>query len=445
MPCTRAPFYAFLVAVVPFLHPGVAVALTPSQATPCGAAWGGQSANGLVSVRLGTIVYDSAQGLCWLADADLAGNPLVRARVPLASLNADGSAPNINPDGSMDYPTALNWVNALNHYNSGKGWLGHNNWQLPTTAQSDPSCSSHNWGNFGVQCTGSALGHLYSVGLARTYPDSVVPEYFTAIWPVFNLRPGLYWTAKPGSSQNNEFTYSFVDGVSYENTTKYNFFHVLPVTKSVLGPVPVGVGVLPYESGPAAGKAVYDSNTGLSWTLDANLPAADAFYVTGTVTITPDQPNDPDVNGQTYTVPLVDKDGAVYFSAVDPANSDPSTSWIAAMNQSGFAGTNTWFLPKAEQMLELYQDLGLEPGDPRLDWWGMVGPFWHLQPGFYWSCVRDAAADARGACDPGISPPSNDSTPMEYGFDFDDGFQGTDLSTKQFYVMVYYPAPSAAP
>jgi len=30
---------------------------------------------------------------------------------------------------------------------------------------------------------------------------------------------------------------------------------------------------------------------------------------------------------------------------------------------------------------------------------------------------------------------------MRWSFDFDDGFQDTDKTTKQFYVEVYYPAP----
>ncbi len=424
------------------LHSGVAAAESDAQATPCGpTAWDDQSSNGLTPVQWGAVVYDSKQGLCWLADANLAGDPEVRARVPLASLNPDGSTPVINPDGTMDYETARNWVNALNSYDNGKGWLGHHDWQLPTTAQDDRSCSAHNWGNFGVSCTGSALGHLYNVGLGRTYPNSVVSRFFSMVRPLFNVQPGLYWTAKPGS-QGSQYTFSFNTGASFENTTKYNYFHVLPMTSTVLGPVPAGSGVLPYRSGPAAGRAVYDTNTGLSWVLDANLPAANDFHVTGTVTITPDDPNNPLINPQTYTVPLVDKDGAVYFPAVDPNNSDPTTSWIAAMNQGNFAGTNTWVLPHPDDLRHLYEHIGVETGDPRLEWWGFVGPFWHFQPSFYWSCAR-AVSDPQASCDPTVSPPSNDSTAMAYSFDFDDGFEGTDLTTKQFYVMVYYVPTTA--
>jgi len=118
------------------------------QQTPCGIALPGTSSHGLTLVNDGTIVYNSNQGLCWLSDANLAGNPFVRAL-----MNFSGA----NPDGSMDYATAVNWVAALNGFNNGKGWLNHNNWQLPTTQATDTSCSSAKGGNFGALCMGSAL------------------------------------------------------------------------------------------------------------------------------------------------------------------------------------------------------------------------------------------------------------------------------------------------
>jgi hypothetical protein len=55
-------------------------------------------------------VYDSNLGVCWLADGNLAGDPAVVALIKpsMTTVNADGSAPVINPDGTMDYETALN-------------------------------------------------------------------------------------------------------------------------------------------------------------------------------------------------------------------------------------------------------------------------------------------------------------------------------------------------
>jgi hypothetical protein len=412
-----------------------ATAQTGSAVTPCGIALPIQPPGppGLVSVAGGSIVYDSDQGLCWLADANLAGRPDVRAAMILDSVNPDGvTSPVINPDGTMSYQTALNWVNALNHYNNGKGWLNHNNWQLPTNPAVDTTCSSHKDANFGVQCTGSALGHLYNVGLAKTYPDSVVPRFFSIVWPFLNLQPGLYWTSDPntsgGASPGGETTFSFNTGIRGGNTTTYNFFRVLPMTKTVLGPVPVGSGVRPYLSGPAAGRAVYDTKTGVSWAMDANLPAVRTFGVTSTTTITSS------VNGDTLTVPVVDKDGAVHFSAVDPANT--TSGWIVSMNEREYAGTTSWSLPSFDDLHALYKDLGLSAGDTRLEWLLPVGPFQRLQPGFYWACVA-ATADRNGLCDLGQSAPGG----LEWSFDFDDGFEGTDLPNKEFYVMVYFPAP----
>ncbi len=398
--------------------------------------------HGLKPAELGTIVYDSNQGVCWLADANLAGNPQIRAKLGLPAVNpitGDG----VNPDGTMDYATAVAFVKALNDYNNGQSFLGHNNWQLPTNPSADATCSSYNKVNFGVLCTGGALGNLYNVGLAETYPASVVPHFFNVVWPFFNLQPGLYWAAD--SNSGGQVTFSFNTGIAGANTTKYNLFHVLPMTRTALGPTPVGTGVLPYRSGPAAGKAVYDTVTGLSWTLNANLPAFDNFGVTQTKAIPPDTSGNP-TNGKTLTVPLVDKDGDVLLAASVPVKtcikggptSGLTSKWILAMNQSEYAGTKDWELPCIADLQNLYGDMQIAAGDTRLETLFPVGPFWRLQPGFYWACVSAAASGSTGPCDYSQSAPGD----LYWSFNFDDGFEGTDQPSKQFYVMVYYPAPS---
>jgi hypothetical protein len=86
----------------------------------------------------------------------------------------------------------------------------------------------------------------------------------------------------------------------------------------LLGPLPTGQGaVLPYTSGPGAGRAVYDSNTQLSWIMDANLAATNKFGFTDTVLLDTNH-SDPDVNHTAFpmNVPMIDKDGAMHFSAV---------------------------------------------------------------------------------------------------------------------------------
>src|SRR5271165_5184795 len=62
-----------------------------------------------------TIVYDPNQGVCWLANANLAANAAMQTSLGVAG---------INPNGSMDYTTALKWVAALNGSNNGSGYLG---------------------------------------------------------------------------------------------------------------------------------------------------------------------------------------------------------------------------------------------------------------------------------------------------------------------------------
>jgi len=380
---------------------------------------------GLMPADFGTIVYDSNQGVCWLADANLTGNPVIRTQLGVGG---------ITPDGLMDYPTALKLVDALNHYDNGRGFLGRNTWQLPDNPPDDPSCSSVNHGNFGASCTGSALGNLYNVGLGITFPDSVVHHFVNRVWPFRNLQPGYYWTQDTNSG--GEVTMSFLNSVEAANTTKYNFMHVLSMTTVPIGAPPYCpsgfTGVVPYASGPAAGKAVYDCNKQYTWTLDANLAATDNFGLTGSTTILPDVNTSPVLN-----VPLIDADGAMLYATA----SDPGSGWLDALNDANYAGTNRWIIPHLDDLQTLFQDLNLQPNDDsRLVAKGHVGPFWNFQPFFYWACVRDQKGNSQSPCngDLAYSPPG---TSFAYSFNFDNGFEGTSLIGKQFYVMVYFPTP----
>jgi len=368
------------------------------------------------------IVYDAGQGLCWLAEANLAGDPDVRAQMNVAG---------INPNGTMDWDTALRWVDALNGFNNGQGYLGHNNWQLPVTPNDDDTCSSDNNGSFGVSCTGSAFGYLYSAGLGLTFPDSVVPNFVNKVGAFHDLVPSLYWVT--GSDFGGEHTFSFATYARGSNTTKYNYMHVLPMVPGAIDTPPTGDGVLRYTSGVAAGKAVYDSHTGVSWPIDANLASRRNFGLTGTTTITSE------VNGTVYTVTLIDGAGTMLFNTA----SQPR-GWLDAMNADNYAGSSAWQLPGIEDLKALFNDLGLQSGDVIFDSRRDVGPFMHLQPFFYWACQRDQKGTRQSPCNFKLHPPDNPQTggPMRWSFNLDEGFQGTDETTKQFYVLVYYPAPN---
>lgn len=85
----------------------------------------------------------------------------------------------------------------------------------------------------------------------------------------------------------------------------------------------------------------------------------------------------------------------------------------------------------------------LNPGDTRFDDPVVPFPFLTLQPAFYSACVSNPQSGMNSPCDPSLdagTSPGPDAIPMEYSFNFDDGFLGTDQNSKQFYVMVYYPA-----
>jgi hypothetical protein len=354
-----------------------------------------------------------------MADANFAGNPLDRAMLGVSG---------INPDGTMDYATALLWVAALNGFDGGHGVLGHNNWQLPTTPQFDSTnCSSDNNGDFGLLCSGSGLGNLYNVGLNQRIPNSVVPHFTNVVGAVRNLQPGLYWTTDTNSG--GQVTFSFNTGIDGSNTTKYNYFHVLPVTHESLGTPASGSGIVPFISGSGAGKAVYDTHWGVSWTLDANLAAAEKFGVKGNASM------GPTISGDYLAAPLIDADGTMLFATIEG-----SPGWITAMNASNYAGSEKWELPTLAEITALYQDLKLAVGDTRLETDTTLGLFYNLQPGFYWSCQRDQSGNRQAPCDPGLYPGmSSNGTILQYSFNFDNGFEGTDFNTKEFYVMVYYP------
>lgn len=385
---------------------------------------------GLQTMKNGQIVYDKNQNIYWLADANLAGDPKMRQLL----------APKlkINPDGTMDYQTALDWVEALNNYGD-KGYLDHKNWQLPVTPASDPTCLSKNVNNFGANCMGSALGNLYSVGLGMLFPNSVVADFSGTLPPLQNVQPSMYWTID--KKNEGQHTFSFLTDSIASNTTDFNYMHILATMKGSIGPPPSGIGVVPYTNGPAAGIAVYDTHEQRTWLIDANLARTNHFGINGATTITSRYKE------KTIIVPLINNNGAMLFKTA----TDPNNGWIAAMNKSHYAGADTmgvlrWELPHYNELQTLYDDLELHSHDMRLVNMGKKDPFQHLQPFFYWACQRNQNGSSQSPCDPNSNPPSSrGGEPMAWSFNFADGFEGTSFQSKPFYVMVYYPGSTNPP
>ena len=373
------------------------------------------------------IVYDPNQGVCWLADANLAGNPAMRT-----SLGVSG----ITPNGSMDYVTAQRWVAALNAYNNGGGYLGHNNWQLPAFALVDKTCDDTGTfgGSFGPQCSGSALGNLYSVGLKQTFPASVAPGLAATVTPMRNLKASYYWAAQnnggtSGTSNGGQEVYSFDNGIQGGTTINDTYFYILPMVPGAIGTAPScssgGAIVVPYTSGPAAGNAVYDCATGFTWPSDANLPASNPFGITGNLSITD--------AGRTLSAPKISGGAMLYQTA---------TQWVQAMNTGQYLGSSSWQIPATSKVLQdLFNDLNLVSGDARLMWTGSTGPFQNLQPFFYWGCQRDQAGSAQSPCT-GYAP-ADGASQLQWSFNFDSGFQSTSSIIQRFFVMVYYPVTAS--
>lgn len=180
--------------------------------------------------------------------------------------------------------------------------------------------------------------------------------------------------------------------------------------------------IVPYSSGPAAGKAVYDTLSDTSWLLDANLAAVEPLGVRGTMSMAATR------NHKAITLPLLATGGALHSSAVE--------RWVAGLSSAGFGGGRSWTLPAPSDLERLYLDLGLAPGNPAFVTTGTCGPFKNFQPFFYWACH---AGTLPGRCDYEHFENLRAGIKMRWSFNFDTGFQGTSQERKKYYVLVYHP------
>jgi uncharacterized protein (TIGR03437 family) len=253
-----------------------------------------------------------------------------------------------------------------------------------------------------------------------------------------NLKASYYWAAQnnggtSGTNNGGQETFSFANGIQGGTTINDTYYYVLPMVAGLIGTPPScspsGAAVVPYSSGPAAGNAVYDCNTGYTWAADANLAASDPFDITGNLTITYN-------NSRTITVPKIGN-GAMLFQT--------ATQWIQSMNNSQYLGSSGWAIPATSKVLQdLFTDLNLTNGDTRLMRTGTLGPFQNLQPSFYWACGREQSGSSESACT-GYAP-ADGSSQLQWSYDFDYGFQSTSSLVQRYFVMVYYPAtPSTGP
>ncbi|HYW70770.1 MAG TPA: hypothetical protein VE961_07035 [Pyrinomonadaceae bacterium] len=400
----------------------------------------------------GKTVYDTLLGVNWAANANLPGTVNNNFDGRLGFPQCDGviTVPCVDQNGAMSYETALLWLSALNGLHGGNGYLDHTDWTLPTTAQTDPTCSAigPNNNSFGFGCRNSALGSLYYTSLGFAFPDTAIPIPANTNTPFNNIQPYLYWSAT-GTSNNGFQTFSLNTGWEGSNVNAH-YMYVLPmIPRKVERPgityISAGLNHLKVSSD---GQMVYDPDAvdpgtghhGVTWLADANLAATHKF---GIHCLHPDGTR------------CINPDGSMRH--------ETAVHWINRMNKyhggDGWLGQTDWDLPATDlndlcgqsppappgtnnipsfncqgsPLGELfYNELSLTQGmtaavAPDLNLTGMQ----NLQPYLYWSCN---APDTQLTCD-GTLPAAG----FGWSFSFGNGFQGTDVKKNNLYVMVYYP------
>ena len=147
----------------------------------------------------GQAVYDSAQGITWLADAGGAGS----AR------------------GAMSWADAVEWVGA---YALGEAI----DWRLPATVHPDPSCQSPTTSS-GLNCTGSEMGHLFYVGLSGTAGESIGNSTDPDLALFNNLEGADWWSGTSFTIPELAWHFRFANGnQNASNKAPFAFF-VWPV------------------------------------------------------------------------------------------------------------------------------------------------------------------------------------------------------------------------
>jgi hypothetical protein len=394
----------------------VAWALSPLQASAT-----------LVPSPDGITVYDTVNDISWLADADLAATN----RFGLPVCTGSGTQPCVNPSGSMNYQAAAAWVQAMNAAN----YLGHTNWQLPTTPLADSSCGKvgPQDNSFGFGCTLNALGSLYYNALGLKAPNTAVPIPSNTAGPFSNFQPNLYWSQTIGgvpadacyaSMACGNATFSFNTGFQGANTLE-NFIYALPTIAGKIAGTPTATGTgLQVNPG---GQTVYDPVTNVTWLANANLAASNTFGL-------------PYCTSPTTPAVCVSRDGAMTLAA--------ASQFISNMNAAAYLGQTNWELPPigkscsayncnaaSDPMAELfYSQLGFKEGTPVVATPDIaVGPFNNIQPYLYWSCQANTIQDACQSDGP--------ATGFEWSFSFGNGFLGTDIQANDFYVTAYFDGP----
>ena len=175
----------------------------------------------------GDVLVDDDLGIMWLAD------------MRLADSQTFGLTTGIGINGEMNWFTTNTWIAAMNAHNGGLGWLGFNDWQLPTTAVPDASCTpsgASQPAGTGTGCTGSDMGHLYYTEFGLSAGTNASTAAATAGFS--NLATGeFYWSGTLDGV--NGYDFSFGSGSQATLGRGFTLF-VVPVRTNTV-PVPAAL------------------------------------------------------------------------------------------------------------------------------------------------------------------------------------------------------------
>jgi hypothetical protein len=271
------------------------------------------------------------------------------------------------------------------------------------------------------------LGYLYYTALGIKAPNTAVPIPPNTVGPFQNFQPNLYWSNSPaGGLSGNIAAFSFASGAQ-DGSTETDYLDVLPMIPGKIPGTPASYG-MGLQINPD-GRTVYDPVAGVTWLADANLAANDTLGL-------------PLCDTPTTPMYCVAQDGSMDYASAG--------QFIANMNAyrgAGYLGQTNWQLPpvnatcptyncsdSGNPMGELfYGQLHIPAGTPVVQPPDIaVGPFLHLQPFHYWSCLADTIQDP---CQTDGQVPAGNS---EWGFSFGNGYLGTARLPADHFVTVYY-------
>ena len=185
--------------------------------------------------------YDTEANLTWLADARLAES------------NTFGIT-GISSTGSMTWYKAIAWLAALNVANEGAGYLGFNDWRMPTTLVPDESCTlldgTPRTDSAGY-CSGSEMGNMFYNVFGASANSSLSLSGDPAELAKFsNIVDGGYWSGTEYAPSPDNWAWYFNFNLGNQSMgVKGGGGHVWAVRTGDVSAVPVPAAVWLFGSG----------------------------------------------------------------------------------------------------------------------------------------------------------------------------------------------------